>query len=227
MGDKDFDNFKSDLKFHLGNRTDVDSSLGGWINTAYRDLTTRNMLWGVKMPEQYVFPQLFTSLSSNTSDGVAYVTAPTDTIYIISIDDTTSDRKLVNIPWREYLRQTGRAVADSESAPTKWVRFGSNIYLYPTPDATYALSVYYRKIPAVLSSGSDTTVIGAEWDEPILKLAVIQTFMRYAEYEKAEIEKREWIDMMASKVGMYYREESDRQTYMKPDFTYFDGLRRY
>ncbi len=221
MGERTYAEMCADLKFHLGNRTDSDTNIANWINVAYKDLTTRNMLWGVKMPEQYIFPELNTSASKSTTDGVAYVTVPTDALYVATIDDTTSKRKLVNIPWREYIKHPDRATTTSEGAPTKWVRYGLNLYLYPTPDATYALTVYYRKRPAELVNASDVTLVGDEWDEPILKLAVIQSFRRFGEYEKAEVEKKEWVDMMAAKVGMYFREESDRETYRKPDMTYF------
>ena len=58
--------------------------------------------------------------------------------------------------------------------------------------------------------------------EPILKLAVIQSMMRLHDYEKAAIEKKEWVDMMAGKLGFYENEEKDRDEQFSVDPAYKD-----
>jgi hypothetical protein len=44
--------------------------------------------------------------------------------------------------------------------------------------------------------------------------------MRFKDYEKAEAEKKEWLDVVASKVLLYTHEMGDRGDYMKPDQSY-------
>jgi hypothetical protein len=217
MGDKTYATFQSDLTFYLGNRGDISAYVGGWINTAYRDLATRDMFWSMSLPSGFIFPQLATSASSNTTDGVAYVAMPTDAFVLNTIHDATNDRKLESIPFKEYIEKANRADTDSEGKPQHWTRRGTSIFLYPTPDATYSLTVYYRKVPAAMSGGTDVTVLGAEWDEPILKLAVIQSLMRLGEYDKANYEKADWQESVAARVGAYLRNETDRKTYLIPD----------
>lgn len=167
-----------------------------------------------------MFPELNVTANKTTVAQQAWVTVPTDMLITYTIHDTTNDRKLKGIGWREYMRRTGRADSDSADDPTHWVRYGGNYYLYPTPDAAYVLDVSYRKRPTALSAATDVTAIGAEWDEAILKLAVIQTLMRFKDYEPALVEKKEWLDMMASKIGIYTQELGDRGDYLKPDQSY-------
>ena len=174
MGNYTLENFTDYLKFNLGQRTDIASYLDNWVNQAYLDLTTKNKFWDLKVPSNFDYPELRTSTTKSTTAGTAYVTTPTDCLYIRHIHNDTSDMKLDKIKFMEYVRDTGRAATSSRSKPLQWIRDGSNIYLYPTPDATYTLSVYYRKKPAVLTAGAKT-VVGSEWDEPILWLATAQS----------------------------------------------------
>ena len=218
--------FQSNLVLEFGNRTDLGSYTDGWINTAYTDFCSRTEFWGLKFPQAFTFPELDVPATPvNTVAGTAYIAAPSDCLFIHSVWDGTNDRKLTRIPSvRKYVEKTGRATTASRGKPTEWIRFAndsgvSRIYLYPTPDAVYALTAYYRKRPALLT-GTGTTEIGAEWDEPILKLAVIQSLMRLHDYEKAAIEKKEWLDMMAGKLGFYKKEEKDGSHQFSVDTAY-------
>lgn len=223
MGAKTLATFRSDLLLELGNRQDVtESTQTQWINSSYADLCTRDTFWGLRVPLKFLFPELNTSTTKNTTAYRAYIDVPTDCLVTATIHDTSNDVKLKNIAWRDYVRKTGRDDSGEADKPTLWVRYGSYYYLYPTPDSTYVMTVYYRKRPAALSATTDTTAIGAEWDEVILKLAVIQSLMRLKDYEKAEVEKKEWLDVVASKISIYRQEMGDRGDYMKPDPAYFD-----
>jgi hypothetical protein len=84
------------------------------------------------------------------------------------------------------------------------------------------LTVYYRKRPAVLSGDSDVTVLGAEWDEPILTLAVIKGMMRLHMYDQAKLEKAEWQEMMESKIALASNEEQDRNATLKQTISGLD-----
>ena len=221
MGAKTFGTFKTDLVLETGARNDFTATLQGqYINAAYQDLCTRSTFWGLRVPFRYMFPELNVSTTKTTTTNRAWVTVPTDMLITTTIHDTSNDRKLKNMAWREYIRKTGRADADSSAEPTHWTRYGGNYYFSPTPDGAYVMEVFYRKRPTDLSASTDVTAIGAEWDEVVLKLAVIQTLMRFKDYEKAAIEKKEWMDVVASKVQLYTQEMGDRGDYMKPDQAY-------
>jgi len=222
MGVKKFSEFKDELKFELGrpNDTSLDSYTGGWINTAYIQLTTRNKFWTIN--KRFYFPELEVSTSDDTTDGQAYIDVPSGCLVIRTLWDSTSDIKLTKISWLDYVNKTGRADSSSEGAPTKWCRQGDYIYLNPTPDGTYTIYIYYRKIPTLLSANDDTTAIGTEWDEPILQLAVMQSHMRLGEFDKAEVKKKEWLETVGSLVGVYEQEKFDREDIRKPSIAYLD-----
>lgn len=215
-----FANFVDYLTVMFGERTDL-TSVGGvnlyekWINLSYIRLTTRNRFWGLK--KSFYFPELEVDNSgTNTTDGTAYITTPTDALIVREVWDSTSDVRLNNIPHSKYIGYTGRADSASEGEPKEWIRQGTYIYLYPTPDATYSMYVYYRKIPAILSS-STKTVIGVEWDEVILQMAYIIGKEWLGEYDKAKAMKESLAESFAGIIGIYDLEELARRPKATPD----------
>lgn len=220
MGAYGFDRFKTELKLRLGNRTDLDSPvdwIGRFINSAYLQLTTRNRLWGMK--KNFNFPELETRGAVSTVDGTAYVSTPTDALVVRSVWNSTSDAALKNIGWDTYLQGSGRADTSAEGPPTAWVRSGSYLYLRPTPDAVYALYVYYRKRPAELA-GTTATVIGAEWDEVILRMAACQAYLQLHEYEHLKYEQEALGEYVSGLIGIYDQEDRTKKEYLQPDPAY-------
>lgn len=223
MGAKTLSEFRTDLTtYALTMRDDLTTAqLTAFVNDAYIDFTTRNQFWGLKFPQKFDFPELKVADSTKaTVANTAYITTPADALNVYTIWDSTNDRKLSNISWGEYVKKTGRATTASYGDPTKWVRYGTRIYFYPTPDAANALTIYYRKRPAGMSDDSDVTAIDAMWDEPIQSLCNIKAMMRLKMYDLAETEKKDWLEMMSGKFGFYAKEERDRKTFFEPDPAY-------
>ncbi len=220
MGGYTLTNFGEYLTLNLGKRDDISSYTTAWINTAYLDLTTRNRFWDVPIPRFFDFPELRTNTTKTTTAGTAYVATPTDALYIRHLWDSTNDRKLNKIRFHKYVDAVGRASSSARGKPTEWVRDGANIYLLPTPDATYTIYVYYRKRPAALSDAGDVTLIGAEWDESILLLATAQSFLRLGEPDKSLLWQKEFISSLAGKISIYAQEDKDLKDQMKPDLAY-------
>lgn len=221
-----FANFTDYLQVMFGERSDL-TSVGGvnlyekWINLAYIRLTTRNRFWGIK--KNFYFPELEVDNSGTaTTDGTAYIATPTDALIVREVWDSTSDVRLNNIPFSKYIGYTGRADSSSEGSPIEWVRRGVNIYLHPTPDATYSMYVYYRKIPAILT-GTNVTVIGTEWDEVVLQMAYIIGKEWLGEYGKAEAMKKDLAESFAGIIGIYDLEELARRPKATPDDAYLLG----
>ena len=73
-----------------------------------------------------------------------------------------------------------------------------------------------------MSDSDDTTAIGEEWDEIILKMAVWQTLMRLKEYDKAEKEKEVVDEMIRDLRGIYDRENIDRDDILQPHQAYIN-----
>lgn len=225
MGTYTLSDFKNKLEFEI-HRDDQTDNLTGWINTAAMTLTTKDKLWGVRgLNKRYYFPDLETSETKTTSDGVAYISTPSDCLIVRTVYDTTNDTKLTKISWREYTDYTDRADTDQEGEPNEYCRQGAYIYVHKTPDDEYDLDVFYRKRITALSDNDDVLEIGAEWDEPVLQLAVIQTHMRLDEFDKAEAKKKEWIEIVAGVIGIYGQEELDREDVRKPSYSYLEGFK--
>ena len=212
--------FKTYLKFICGNREDVesiggDNMYGVWINSAYKQLTTSYRFWDLQ--RNFRFPELETSTSSNTTDGTAYISVPSDNFVPLYLYDSTNDRFLDYIRPKEYFEYTDRSDTDNEGEPTEWTWTGSYFYLHPTPDDTYAISVHYREVPEALSASTDTTTIGDIWDKPILWLAAYEAKMMLREFDDAEGYKKAFIEHTAGMIGYVNEaEKSLRKTFHMP-----------
>jgi len=223
-GDKTFAEMVDEVELALGQRTDIATVAGEVVNDAYLRITCSNEFFDQR--KNSYFPSLeIQSAATNTSDGTAYISTPTDCLFIRSVWDSTSDLKLNKISLMDYLGRSGRATATAEGAPTQWVRRADAtkgndyIYLYPTPDATYAMVIYYRARPAKLT-GTGTTVIGMEWDEAIVSLAISTMARRLQMYDTAEIFEKEFNGIVTGLLGLYDNEDLDKQDYRRVDEAY-------
>ena len=221
MGTWTFSEFKLFLKFRFGNRTDIEN-VGGYnlyetaTNAAYLALTTKKQIFQVRLNLR--FPELETTdatTGTNTVAGTATIAVATTAIQIIDVYDATNDVSLDWIPLKRYLDYTDRYSTTARGKPTEWTRSGGYIYLHPTPDAVYKMYQYYRKRPTLLT-GTSATVIGPEWDEPILEYATYKLQMWLHEYEKTKFVKEEFIDMVVGILGMYEAEETSRREWIRP-----------
>lgn len=219
-----FDNLCDYLKLELGQRADLESPVNHyqvWINAAYTSLTTRDKLFG--MNKSFWFPQLETSGTATTTAGVAYVLTPADALVVRRVMNTTDNAYLKPITKDEYYKRLSKSVTASRGTPTEYVRLGTSIYLSPTPDAATALTIYYRKVPAALVEDTDVTVLGTEWDEPILKLAVIRAHQALKEYDLAELEKKAWVEDVLGLMGIYNQEERANEVVIGMNYMYGSG----
>jgi hypothetical protein len=219
-----FDNLCDYLKLELGQRTDLESPVNYyqiWINAAYTSLTTRDKLFG--MNKSFWFPQLETSCTATTTAGVAYILTPADALIVRRVMNTTDNAYLKPITKDEYYKRLSKSVTASRGTPTEYVRLGTSIYLSPTPDAATALTIYYRKVPAALVEDTDVTVLGTEWDEPILKLAVIRAHQALKEYDLAELEKKAWVEDILGLMGIYNQEERANEVVIGMNYMFGSG----
>lgn len=213
-GQMQFSEFSSELLFELGDNTETDPYRNDWINRAYRTLTTQNEFFGKKIP--LYFPELETFSTDTTGDGTLSVDVPDDCHFIRTVWESSSDVKMINISWRDYIERTGRASSGSRGAPTLWTRRGDKVYFYTTPDSAYGVTIYYKKHITEMTADTDTTEIGEEWDESVLKLAVIQSMYRLKRYEDAKNEEDVFLSMVSGAASAYNHEAEDRESRRYP-----------
>ena len=221
MGQMQLSEFQSELLFEMGNDDTINEYRTDWINRAYRTLTTQDQFFGKDI--SLYFPELETSTASTTADGTATVAMPSDAHFIRTIWESSSDVKMTNISWSDYIERTGRGTEDSRSAPRFWVRRGTNVYMYPTPDGAYGITMYYKKQITELSDATDTIEIGEEWDEAVLKLCVIQSMYRMKRYDDAEKEEPIFLNMVSGIASAYAHESEDREDRRFPDSTWVEN----
>lgn len=222
MGVKLFSEFQSDAKFEFGrsaSQTDLDSRIDDWVNVGYLQFCSINKIGTTRL----ILPELDDIDSSKTTgDGVKYVLAPTGHLFVHTVYDVTNSNKLDFKDHDWYWERTDRNDANAEAKPNHWIPYGTYIYLHPTPDDAYDLEIPFRKRPTLLSTSNTTTAIGDEWDEPILKLAVIIGLRKLRMYERANEEEKAWERTVRKLMGMKEKARKDSRDYLRPSQTYTD-----
>jgi hypothetical protein len=224
VGSLGFDDLKEQVKYRLGMDTSPETvgtnSLnfyGIWVNHAYKQICSSHRLMGIN--KRFRIPELETSTTASTVDGTAYISTPSDCVVVRTVYDTTNNAKLDQIAWKKYISYTDRTNTTAEGDPTEWTRAGARIYLHPTPDAAMTMTVYYKKLPSDLT-GTATTEIGAEWDEPIILLASYKGFTWTGQFDKAKACREELLETIAGLIQVYGEEELDSDIRLAPTDAY-------
>ena len=68
--------------------------------------------------------------------------------------------------------------------------------------------------------GTQTTSIGAEWDDPILELSAYKMFQFLHEYDKAKACRESFLEMAVGLADIYHLEEIDRDSHLGPSSAY-------
>lgn len=145
--------------------------------------------------------------SVNTTAGQQYIVMPDDVMEVMQMAIRANSVKLRYCPRKEFL----------DNNPGGWTNVGQAIPcmyipkapasnnalqfdLYPTPDATYAVSVNYQARPTELSADSDVPVIQPEFDPYLVHAPLAEYFAmlnddraKYHDMRAREILKDAWL----------------------------------
>lgn len=106
--------------------------------------------------------------SLNTVNGTANYAIAADadinSLLADSVVETTSKKILQEVDY-SYPLSRPNTVNDR---PTCFYRSGSQLYLFPTPNAVYTIQYQYLVKPATLSNDSDTTQLPVEWEKVLV-----------------------------------------------------------
>jgi hypothetical protein len=138
----------------------------------------------------------------NTAAATATVTPPADLIEIDSIDLTYGGHPypLKRKGWNWYVDVGARDTTVGKAPPGNYVFYQNLLYLYPVPDAIYALQLSYKKKLAVLSADADTNSWMTEGEELIRNRARQAVRVNYRNDSVAKAE----LLQMASSGKKYY-----------------------
>lgn len=143
-----------------------------WINDAYQELC-----------DLHLWPFLET-----TSTGASPLTI-SDLGRVITVYDSTNDYVLVYKDRHDLY--TGDPALDDTGNPSYW--YTDNLTIVRTyPATSVSLAVRYYKIPATLSSGGDTPVIPARFNDLIVDGAAVRAYKNKDNFEAAQFVRDEW-----------------------------------
>lgn len=177
---------KTKVALRLGNMQSSDpfySYLGPWVNDAANRVILRALSRNSKRKEA-MFPELQEKWRTDaTTNGVEYISKPTDCLWINSVfsfdsssaaDESRDPRYVMaEVPsqrtW-ELLDHT----TSTTGYPRRWRRYGNRIQVHPVPTTAYSskLLVLGFAKETDLSGSTDTFVIDQLWHPAIVDYAV-------------------------------------------------------
>jgi hypothetical protein len=147
---------ETDLKFRMGNRTDIDNQLTTAIQYSYDDLVT-----AIRIPENQETAVL------QTEEGVSTVAAPDDFYAPVSVRNMTDGHRLIPITARQHDAYRDTTIQD---IPTHYLWWRNEITFFPIPNSTVRI-IQLRYLKRLLPLSTSTTVssLPREWDEVIVQ----------------------------------------------------------
>lgn len=117
--------------------------------------------------------------------------APSDAYYTEDVDVyNPSNACYEQLTWMNWQRYRAEYLDDTTgSTPEYWTQRGSEIYLGPLPDATYAggtLRLWYYRHPATLVSDSASPELPDEWHLALAYLAARDLYREFGEDERSD-----------------------------------------
>jgi hypothetical protein len=95
------------------------------------------------------------------------LTRPQD-IHGIRLIDGSSSVDLIWVPHKEVDRKIPYPEINSTGRSKWYTTFGDYIEMFPIPDTAYNLTIRYSQWPNVLSSDTDESPFGTEWDHVLV-----------------------------------------------------------
>lgn len=161
----------------LGGRTDIFGRALMWLGDAYFELllTPRFAFYELDA----IAPNVITTVENVRSYALTDIP---DCWFILSVRDETSQYRIRRSD--VYVFDGLNQVQHSGQIPVRYARFGNALEIDPTPGGAYVLTVRYRKRPPELTNPG-THLLGREWDEPLIALAVIKGYEALEQPDRA------------------------------------------
>lgn len=153
-----FVNLKAHVTHALGNRTDVSTYVGQWVNWGYQHVWNRAIMQ---------IHQAEDISTGNTTASTHYIGIPAGTFAVLRV--IVNNVVLEKRPWEEMAHYPATLPT---SAPTKYYVHGVNIYFDTDPTSTYAYSVYRVKNLTALSADADVPSLPDAFESPLLSQSI-------------------------------------------------------
>lgn len=170
MASSDRQTIETEVKYALGNRTDIDTNLTQWVKRAYQHLTQ-----ALEFPEALVTSTIDTVVATRT------FSLPANYFSMYNVHNLTRSKALLQVGITEYDRfnivETGAAdryaiLGMSGVVPNTTRDMG----IHPTPSTIETIQIRYRKVFAELTDPTTIHELPSVWDQPIVQLATAYGF---------------------------------------------------
>lgn len=184
MGTLTLSQLKDQVRFHMGNRTDLDSHLTNVLNIC-QDRIARSHDWeelqfsetyahsawsGTPADDQYLLFSNFTN--SNPKE-----------LYSVVVYDGDSSHTLEWLPPRRFSKMFSKPDETTTHRPAFYTRWNDRLELFRIPDQQYSYRLRGIKWPTTLSADGDTTDLDHK-DDMLITLTVSYLFNAIGETDR-------------------------------------------
>lgn len=174
------------------NRTDLTTQIWAAINRAIAHYQA----------ERTWFNETFTTITT-VSGQDAYTTAdgmPTDLLRLDNVQYTDASGNTYMLDRRDWgeLRERQTRPTSLTGLPSRWAWRNQSLYLYPTPNAAYTVTLWYVKSYAALTTGQSN-----DWTESLEAQSLIESRATWwvahrllKDYERAAASKAEEMEAL-------------------------------
>lgn len=213
MGDFTRAELEDEVRFRLGNRTDLDARITSATKFAYDELVT-----SIRVPENQE-----TAVLSTVNLQSVYPT-PLDMYFPVSIRNSTDGERLTPLSIRNYERIRGTTLANK---PKFYVWWRDEIILEPRADATVRIiRMRFLKRLAALTLATTVSALPREWDEVIIQGSYIRALRWLQLKTEAQAEQAEYIAMVTRRIDRIAGGDADTETTAEPLLTEGTALLR-
>lgn len=199
---------RSEVLEHLGiDATDLDAT--GSDNL---DLLINRSWWEVC--DKFSFKEKEALATFNTVAGTRSYDLPTnatsfEALQLVAYKDPDTDAHihLKQTSWHWY-EQNYSEDSDEQDAPEFYLRKDNDLYIYPTPDDVYTITLHYLK---TLDDLSSSLAIPQAWHEIILFGAVWRGKMRQNDSAGAMVFKRHQLALIESSLTTASKEDREQK----------------
>lgn len=181
-----------------------DTDIDGYLNTSWWEIS-----------DSYDFREKESSLGLDTIIGTDSYSLPTavspsifDSLQTVNIEDlnTCKWNELLLISLQDYENSFINEIT-FRAKPERYFRRGSNIILFPVPDAVYRIRIYYLLTLADIAAGGPP--IPQSWHESILFGAIWRAFADLGDENKVRMWKALQADSINTKTPVKVKELTD------------------
>ena len=152
----------------IGGRLDLLPTISRYFDRAYTEAQVSNDARVLRA-----------STAFGTSDGVANYPLPVDFWAVRRVKNNTSPAILKSVSPERY-----DTLTTQRQSPRAYSIFEGYVWLWPTPDAAYDITLRYRrKLPVLLDE--ETHLLGPEWDDVLLYSTAARAADSLNEHDRA------------------------------------------